>query len=142
MVFSSLRIFIVALCSESRNGPVSNVWNPVVFLLIWIIQAASKKFTQKLLIVSLCDIIFMYDHRYYNAKHALRFRSSFKLFRNFPLLKFLHAYQSFLQHNSKVQSHRPMEQLGVPCVRRGEGFCYFDWDVFYFCQIELSWYSR
>ena len=32
MIFSALQIFLVALCGESRNGPVSNVWNPVVFL--------------------------------------------------------------------------------------------------------------
>ena len=43
MIFSALRIFLVALCSESRNGPVSNVLNPVVFpFLIWIMQTASK----------------------------------------------------------------------------------------------------
>ena len=30
MIFSALQIFLVALCSESRNGPVSNVLNPVV----------------------------------------------------------------------------------------------------------------
>ena len=28
-----------------------------------------------------------------------------------------------------------MEQLGVPCVKQGEGFCYFDCNVFYFVSI-------
>ena len=28
-----------------------------------------------------------------------------------------------------------MEQLGVPCVKQGEGFCYFDCNIFYFGRI-------
>ena len=33
-------------------------------------------------------------------------------------------------------------QLGLPCVKRGEGFCYFDCNFFYFGRIKLLWYSR
>ena len=34
LIFSALWIFLMVLWSESRNGSVSNVWNPVV-LLFW-----------------------------------------------------------------------------------------------------------
>ena len=92
-------------------------------------------------IVSLCDIIFMYGHRYYNAYCALKFSSSFKLFRSCPLLKVAHAYQNFLQQNSKALSYRSMEQLGVSCVKQGEGFYYFDFNIFYFGRIKLLGYA-
>ena len=37
---------------------------------------------------------------------------------------------------------RSMEHLGVPGVKQGEGFFYFDCNMFYFGRIKLSWYSR
>ena len=54
----------MALWSESRNGPVSNFKSCCDPILVWIIRAASKKFTWELMTFSLCDITFMYDHRY------------------------------------------------------------------------------
>ena len=38
--------------------------------------------------------------------------------------------------------YQSIEQLGVPCVKRGKGFCYFDCDIFYFGRVRLQWYSR
>ena len=34
-----------------------------------------------------------------------------------------------------------MEQLRVPCTKRGEGFCFFDCNIFSFDWINLSWYK-
>ena len=97
------------------------------------------------MIVSLCDIIFMCDHIHSSAKRALKFRPSFKLSKSYPLLKVMHAYQSFLEHNSKAQSYRSMDQLGMCCVKRGEGFCYVDCNIsniFHFGLTKLSWNSK
>ena len=63
------------------------------------------------MIVSMCDIIFVYDHRYYNASGALKFYPSFKLFGNCAMLKVPHAYQNLLEQNSKARSYRFVEQL-------------------------------
>ena len=74
---------------------------------------------------------------------ALKFSPSFKLFRSCPLLKVVHTHQNFLEQNSKASSYRSMEQLGgVPHVKRGEGLCYFDYNIFYVGGIKLSRYSR
>ena len=88
-----------------------------------------------------CDIIFMYDHRQYNAQCALIFCLSFKLSKSCLLLKVRHAYQSFLEHNLKAVSYQSMEQLEMLCVKLGEGFCYFDCNISHFGEIKL-WYSR
>ena len=32
--------------------------------------------------------------------------------------------------------------VGAGVVKRGEGFCYFVYNIFYFGQIKLSWYSK
>ena len=81
------------------------------------------------------------NHRYCNAKRALKFCPIFKLFRSCPLLKNC-TYQNFQEHNSKAPLYRSMEQLGMPCMKRGEGFCCFNCNLFYFGRIKLSWYSR
>ena len=90
------------------------------------------------MIVSLCDIVFMCDQRYYST---LKFCPSFKLFRHCPLLKVAHAYQNFLEQTLKAPLSRSMKQLGVQCVKRDEGFCHFDCSICYFDWIKLSWYS-
>ena len=59
------------------------------------------------------------------------------MFRSCPQLKVAHVYKNFLEQNSKFPSYQPMEQFGVPCVKRGEGFCYFDCNIFYFGQIKF-----
>ena len=59
------------------------------------------------------------------------------MFRSCPQLKVAHVYKNFLEQNSKFPSYQPMEQFGVPCVKRGEGFCYFDCNIFCFGQIKL-----
>ena len=91
------------------------------------------------MILFLCTIR---DIIMYNIS-ALKFSPSFKLFRSCPLLKVVHTHQNFLEQNSKASSYRSMEQLGgVPHVKRGEGLCYFDYNIFYVGGIKLSRYSR
>ena len=31
---------------------------------------------------------------------------------------------------------------GVPCVKRVEGFCYFNCNIFYYGRIKIPWYSK
>ena len=77
----------------------------------------------------------------HNAR-ALKFSPSLKLFRSCPLSKVVHTHQNFLKQNSKAPSYRSMKQVeGVPCVKRGEGLYYFDYDIFCVSGIRL-WYSR
>ena len=95
------------------------------------------------MIISLCDIISMKNHRYYNTKHALKFCPSFKLYKSCPLSKVMHVYQSFLKHNLKALSYWSMEQLPMPCVKQqGEGFCYADCNISRFSQNKSSWNRR
>ena len=71
--------------------------------------------------ITVCAILFLCaitDINFYDAYRAVKFSSSFKLFRSCPLLKVLHAYQNFLEHNSKAPSYRWMEQLGESCVKQ------------------------
>ena len=73
MIFSALRSFLVVLLSESVNGPVSNVWNAVV-LLSWF--GSYEHF--EIINTRIDDshfvwYIFMYDHKYYNTHHLLKF---------------------------------------------------------------------
>ena len=68
--------------------------------------------------------------------------SKFQIISKLPAVRSCAFYQNFLEQNSKAPSYRSMKQLGVPWVKRGEGFCYFDCNIFYFGRIKLSWYSR
>ena len=93
----------------------------------------------ELMIASLCDIVFMYD-QILKCITRTKLLSKFQIIRSCPLLKVAHAYQNFLRR--KAPSYQSMEQLGVPCVKRGEGLCCFDCNIFYFGQIKLPRYSR
>ena len=94
------------------------------------------------MIVSLCDIIFMYDHRYYSAQRTLNFVKISNYLKGSRCLKVTHAYQGFLEHNSKALSYRSVEQLEMSCLKRGEGFSHVDCSISYFGRIKLSWNSR
>ena len=104
-------------------------------------QIDDPQFVQVCVILFLCTITDIITH---NA----HFSPSLKLFRSCPQLKVVHAYQNFPEQNSKAPSYhshkkrkenfcflwlwsyRLIEQIGVPCARRGEGFCYFDCNIF------------
>ena len=143
MIFSALGIFLVVVLSKSLNRPVSSDWNPVV-LLFGLDHTSSFEIIHTRIggnrqFLWYCFYVWS---QYWNAERTLKFCPSFKLFRSCPLLKVVHAYQNFLEQHTKAPSYRSMEQLGVPCVKRGEGLCYFGCNIFYFDQIKLRWNSR
>ena len=102
--------------------------------LVWTIRAASNNshvnwWSSVCVIIFLCAVA---DIIVYNSY------SNFVQVSNY--LKVTHTYQSFLEHNSKLLLYRSMEQLGMPCVKKGEGF-YFDCNISHFGGTNLSWYS-
>ena len=102
--------------------------------LVWTIRAASNNshvnwWSSVCVIIFLCAVADIIVHNSY---------SNFVQVSNY--LKVTHTCQSFLEHNSKLLLYRSMEQLGMPCVKKGEGF-YFDCNISHFGVTNLSWYS-
>ena len=129
---------------KCRNGLVSNIWSNVVLLFfVWDHTSSLEIIHTRIDDRQFVWYYFYVDIIMYNIR-ALKFSPRFKLFRSCPLLKVVHTHQNFLEQNSKASSYRSMvEQLeGVPYVKRGEGLCYFDYNIFYVGGIKLSRYSR
>ena len=143
VIFSAFRIFLMVLWSESKNRHVSNVWN--TFLLVFWFgsyeQLRSNSHGNWWL--SVCGILFLSTIADITTHNAHQNLSKFQIISNLTTVKICACLSKLPGTELKVSVvHKSMAQFGVPCVKQGEVFCYFDCNFFYFGQINLSWYSR
>ena len=89
--------------------------------------------------VSLCDIFLCTVTDIIRIKRTKICPKMFQIISKLPVVKSC-ASLSELAGTSfiKFPSFQSMEQFGVPCVKRVEGFCYFDCNIFFFGQIKVS----
>lgn len=86
---------------------------------------------------------FYLQSHYITTHNAHQNLSKFQIISNLPTVKICACLSKLPGTELKISVvHKSVEQFGVPCVKQGEVFCYFDCNFFYFGQMKLSWYSR